>query len=255
MIYNLFFGTYKLLDEQILNETLEYVYSVGYRHFDCAELYKNQHLIGNFFKNSNIPRSSYYITSKLSFRTIPKGEVEIRKSIERTLSDLHTTYIDLLLIHAPCKNDILAWNILTEYKNKNIFKNIGISNYNVENLNIFIKNINNPSDIYCNQIEFNPFLNRVELIELCKLRNIQLIIYGSLYKSNEVIELIATKYNKTKEQVLLKYAFQKGFYVITTATNKEYIKTNYDMIFDIESYEMKVLDSMNENFSMYKRFL
>jgi len=248
---NIFFGTYKLLDETILNQTLKYAYEVGYRMFDCAELYKNQHMIGNFFKVNNIPRDSYWLTSKVSFRTIPKGEQAIRGSIEKTLRDLDTSYLDLMLIHAPVKNDTLAWEILTEYKNNGIIKNIGISNYNIDNLTRFINCIQN-KDIYCNQIEFNPFLNRLELIELCKSKNIKLISYGNLYKKNDLIICISKNICKTPEQILLKYALQKDFSIIATSTVLDYIRENYSLDFTIDIDE---LDKLNENFSLYKRFL
>ena len=251
---NLFFGTYKLVDEDILLKILDIAYKVGYRKFDCAELYKNQHIIGKFF--SNIPRNDYYITSKLSFRIIPKGEQEIRKSLDQTLS-YFGNFIDLMLIHAPVKNDIIAWNILTEYKEKKLIKNIGISNYNLEKLEEFRNTIDNPHDIYCNQIEFNPFLNRKELIERCHSYNIKLISYGCMYHNNETIKCIATKLNKTKEQVLIKYALQKKFDVIVTSTIEQYIEDNSQMNFIIDDTDMNYMDTINIDgiYSMYKRFL
>jgi len=250
-----YFGTYKLLDEDVLHKSLQSAYNIGYRHFDCAELYKNQHMIGNFFKKNNINRDSYWLTSKLSFRVIPKGEEAMRKSIEKTFIDLSTEYIDLMIIHSPVKLDILAWTILTEYKNTGRIKNIGISNYNIENLTRFISSIDNPNDIYCNQIEFNPFLNRSNLLQLCFDNNIKVITYGSLYKSNDLISDIAIKLNKTKEQILLKYALHKNVSIITTATNKEYIEMNYNIDFIIDQEDINKIDQLDENYSMYKRFL
>lgn len=251
---NLFFGTYKLIDEDILLNTLDIAYKVGYRKFDCAELYKNQHIISKFF--SNIPRSDYYITSKLSFRIIPKGEAMIRESLDKTLS-YFDNFIDLMLIHAPVKNDILAWKILTEYKEKKLIKNIGISNYNLKKLEEFRNAIDNPDDIYCNQIEFNPFLNRKDLIERCHSYNIKLISYGCMYHNDITIEKIANKLNKTKEQVLIKYALQKQFSVIVTSTIEQYIKDDSDMNFTIDEIDMTYMDNIdNINInSMYKRFL
>jgi diketogulonate reductase-like aldo/keto reductase len=251
----LYFGTYKLLDEEILHNSLQTAYNTGYRHFDCAELYKNQHMIGNFFKQNNIPRESYWLTSKLSFRVIPKGEIEMRKSLEKTFIDLSTNYIDLMLIHSPCKLDTLAWTILTEYKKNNRIKNIGISNYNIENLSRFMSSINNPTEIYCNQIEFNPFLNRTDLLQKCQDNSIQVITYGNLYKSNELIEMIGQKLDRTKEQILLKYAIQKNLSIVTTATNAEYIKINYNLDFTIEQLDIDCMDQLNENFSLYRRFI
>ena len=73
-----------------------------------------------------------------------------------------------MLIHAPTKNNVLCWNILNEYKNNGKIRYIGISNFNIIELTKFCNEIINPEDIFCNQIEFNPFLNRWELISLCK---------------------------------------------------------------------------------------
>ena len=256
---NLFFGTYKLVDEEILLKTLDIAYKTGYRKFDCAELYKNQHIIGKFF--SNIPRSDYYITSKLSFRIIPKGEAMIRESLDKTLSYFGNV-IDLMLIHAPVKNDIIAWKILVEYKEKKLIKNIGISNYNLEKLEEFRNAIDNPDEIYCNQIEFNQYLNRKELIERCHSYNIKLISYGcmyhnDMYSNDSMIEKIANKLNKTKEQILIKYALQKQFSVIVTSTVEEFIKDNTYMDFTIDDDDMTYINNINNTtiYSMYRRFL
>jgi diketogulonate reductase-like aldo/keto reductase len=173
----IFFGTYKLTEKDILYNALRNAYDVGFRHFDLAELYKNQHFIGEFFEKNNINRKDIWITSKVSFRVMPKGEEAIRKSIEKTMEDLKTDYIDLMLIHAPTKNNVLCWNILNEYKKEGKIRYIGISNFNVIELEKFCNEISNPKDIFCNQIEFNPFLNRTELINLCKEKNIRLTCF------------------------------------------------------------------------------
>ena len=70
-----------------------------------------------------------WFTSKVSFRTIPKGEGAIRKSIDKTLYDLRTSYLDLMLIHAPTVNNLLCWNILHEYQIAGKIKYIGVSNF------------------------------------------------------------------------------------------------------------------------------
>jgi glycerol 2-dehydrogenase (NADP+) len=152
------FGTYKLTNKLEFSTALENALSVGYRAFDCAELYKNQHMIGDFFREKKVDRSKIWITSKLSFRVIPKGEKRIRESIEATIKEFE--YIDLLLIHAPpekekehktkndsllvhgpaekedkTKNDVIAWEIMCEYKALGFIKHVGISNYNVIELN------------------------------------------------------------------------------------------------------------------------
>ena len=279
---HLYFGTYTINDETTLLNSLETAYKYGYRRIDTATLYKNQHIIGKFIntpeKKTNtytkdLPdiksyltkRDTLWITSKVSFRVMPKGEVEIRKSIDKTLSDLQTHYIDLMLIHSPEKNDILTWKILCEYKEKGLIRNIGLSNYNLVKLKVFIKSIDNPEDIYCNQIEFNPFLNRKELIEYCKLLNIKVVTYGNLYYSNYIIDGIAEKMNKTKEQILLRFAKQKGLDIIVMAIEEKYIKMNIELDFIISEEDMIEIEEIGDggdgcigidtSKSKYKRFL
>jgi 2,5-diketo-D-gluconate reductase B len=234
---------------------MKHAIEIGYRHFDFAELYKNQHLIGDFFQENKINREDIWITSKVSFRVIPKGEEAIRKSIEKTLIDLKTDYIDLMLIHAPTKNNVLCWNILQEYKKNGKIRYIGISNFNITELTKFCNEITNPEDIYCNQIEFNPFLNRTELIKLCNEKNIRLSCYGTLYKSNEFIDSLCTKYKKTIKQILISFAIQKGFNPIIMAMEKDHLDENKDIDFQLDETDFNMMDVFDENYSMYKRYL
>ena len=296
---HIYFGTYKLTDETILLNSLENAYKYGYTKIDTALLYKNQHIIGQFLNTPSLPsppsppsppitptsslpnipselettvkitddfknylnkRDKFWITSKVSFRIMPKGESEIRKSIDKTLIDLQTHYIDLMIIHSPERNDIMTWNILCEYKEKGLIRNIGLSNYNLEKLKTFIKQIDNPEDIYCNQIEFNPFLNRKELIDYCKSLNIKVITYGNLYYTNYIIDSIADKMNKTKEQICARFAIQKGLDIILMADKEKHIKMNMDLDFIISKEDMNEIEDINEmgidaSKSKYKRFL
>ena len=274
---HIYFGTYTITDETLLLNSLDTAYEYGYRRIDTATLYKNQHIIGQFINKLEIEiekktekpdmktyltkRDTLWITSKVSFRVMPKGEVAIRKCIDKTLSDLQIHYIDLMIIHAPEKNDILTWKILSEYKEKGLIRNIGLSNYNLDKLKEFINTIDNPEEIYCNQIEFNPFLNRKELIDYCKSLNIKVVTYGNLYYSNYIIDAIAEKMNKTKEQILLRFALQKGLDIIIMAIEEKHIKMNLeldDFILseeDMEEIEEISYYGIDSSRSKYKRFL
>ena len=275
---HIYFGTYTISDEKQLINSLETAYKYGYRKVDTATLYKNQHIVGQFIntpepnythltKSSDIKsylnkRDTLWITSKVSFRVMPKGELAIRNCIDKTLNDLQTHYIDLMLIHAPEKNDILTWKILCEYKEKGLIRNIGLSNYNLVKLKEFIESIDNPEEIYCNQIEFNPFLNRKELIEYCKSLHIKVVTYGNLYYSNYIIDAIAEKMNKTKEQILLRFALQKGLDIVIMAIEEKYIKMNMDLDFVISEEDMSEIEEIGDIElcidtckSKYKRFL
>jgi len=251
----IFVGTYKLKEKETLYKALKNAYELGYRYFDLAELYKNQDLVGDFFEEYKINRKEIWITSKISFRIIPKGEKAIEESIKKIFSDLKTDYIDLMLIHAPTENNVLCWNILQKYKKNGKIRYIGISNFNEKELVKFCSEISNPEDIYCNQIEFNPFLNRRELIDICNLRKIKLFSYGTFYKSNDFIDSLQEKYKKTFRQILIRFSIQKGIIPIIMAIEREHIYENKDINFTLDKDDYNKINMLNENYSMYKRYI
>lgn len=250
-------GTYTNNTKEGIFSALEYAMEEKYPMIDTAELYKNHKFIGDFFSEHDDSRKNVWITTKLSFRTIEKNEKKMRESMEIMFDDLNVDLIDLVLIHAPTKNNKLAWDLLRSYQDEHKIRKVGISNFNVENLTNFMKEIGpeESSKIYCNQIEANPFLNRQELYKLCKDNSIKMIAYGSLYRENDFIQNLAKQLNVTPKQVLLKWAQQTGFSIIPFATDYKHIKENKNLDFEIPQKDFDILNTFNEGYSKYKRFL
>ena len=257
-------GTYKLKTEAEIMNSMSYAIESGYRMFDTAALYKNEHHMAHFIREDlpkwNLSRDDIWITTKVAYFTMLEGESAIRKSIENSLK-YFSGYIDLLLIHASNPNDLLTWRILREYQNAGKVRKIGISNYNVERLSRFCECIGEDEvrHIYVNQIEFNPYLNRAELVKMCKMRGIRVIAYGSLYKAGEEVKAISEKYNVTCESVLLKWAVQSGCIIIPMSRNEEHIRENwlsvYGEDYTFTSGEMDTLNMLNEGYTKYQKHL
>jgi diketogulonate reductase-like aldo/keto reductase len=222
---------------------------------DTADLYKNEQVISNYIAKNGIDRAKIWITTKVPYFTMLKGEQEIRNSIESSIAKFG--YIDLHLIHAWNENAVLTWKILREYQASGAIRNIGISNFNYERLIKFIDDIGLTESqyIYCNQIEYNPFLNRKELVEFCQTNNIKIIAYGSLYKFNLQIEQIAVNHSKTVYQILLKWAQQNGVIVIPMSQNSEHITENIDLDFKLNFDEMEIMNNLNENYTRFQKHL
>lgn len=253
------FGTYKLRTQDAINNALTEAFKNNYKMIDIAEIYKNQKFIGVFLENNpQIKRNEIWITSKVSFASMKKSEEETVKGITKTFDDLKTNYIDLYLIHAPIEERyVFTWNYLRNLQKEGKIRYIGVSNFTVDKLKKFMELIgpDESKHIYCNQIEYNPFLNRKDLVDLCKENNIHVTAYGSLYKVDSTIENIARQLQRTPQQVLLKWAVQKNIRVIPMSEDPQYTKDNISLDFTIEDEDVEKMECLNENFSMYKKYL
>jgi len=253
------FGTYKLRTQEAINNALTQAFTNNYKMIDTAEIYRNQKFIGTFLQeHPEIKRESIWITSKVSFASMKKSEEETIKGITKTFTDLKTDYVDLYLIHAPIEERYLfTWNYLRNLQKERKIRYIGVSNFTVEKLKKFMELIGpeESKHIFCNQIEFNPFLNRKDLVKLCQDNNIFVTAYGSLYKVDSTVENIARQLQRSPQQVLLKWAIQKNIRVIPMSEVPQYTKDNISLDFDIKEEDMIKLEELNENFSMYAKYL
>jgi diketogulonate reductase-like aldo/keto reductase len=253
-------GTYTVKPQEEINNMLGCAIRGGYTMIDTAEIYRNQKYIGTFLKNNpDIKRENIWITSKINFANVLKEDMkEINKSLNKTFIDLNTNYIDLYLIHCPVETmNVKIWNILRDYQKEGKIKHVGLSNFTLDKLKDFINKIGDEESkyIYCNQIEYNPFLNRKDLVNFCLEHNIKVVAYGSLNKKNKLIEDIANSLNKTPEQVLLKWALQNKVHIIPMAQDVNYIKDNISLDFNIDINNMELMNDLNENYAVFAKYL
>jgi len=226
-------GTYKITDEQIMEEVLTIALANNYIMIDTVEIYKNHHIIGNVLIKLNIERHKIWITTKMSWNTIKRINTSQKNFIKQTLNNLQTNYIDLCLLHAPTpEHNLNGWDFLRNQQKENKIKNIGLSNFNLNKLKKFISEIR-PDEhkyIYCNQIEVNPFLYRKELIDFCQEKKIKVVAYGMFNKITPEIIDIATKLKITPYQLILQWCIDKNIYVLPKSINKSHILENNILI-------------------------
>ena len=192
-------GTWDLRGKEGEN-VIQVALDVGYRHIDTAQMYENEKEVGNAIINSKIEREKLFITTKIYTLVVKNNG--IKDSFEKSLINLKTDYVDLLLIHFPAfttnLNDMLE--ILFELKENDKAKNIGISNFNHNLVNDCIKL--GYKDIFCNQVEYHPYLEQNNLIRVLKEYNILPVAYSPLAKgkllNDKVVIKIAEKYSKRK---------------------------------------------------------
>jgi diketogulonate reductase-like aldo/keto reductase len=242
------FGTYRLGTNT--NKSLNDALLNGYRSIDTASLYKCEHIIGQYLKENEINRSEVWITSKLNPKVMDKSEGDILESIYKTLSDLNTDYLDLFLIHCPSNDNninIKCWNIIEKLYKNGTFKNIGVSNFNVEHLEE-IKHFSTTS-IFTNQIELSPFLKRPIVCDYMKKNNILISAHSSLAKGekldNIIITNIAKKYNKTPAQIMLKWGINNNYHIMPRSSKNNHINDNFNLDFELNKNDMEELNNID----------
>jgi diketogulonate reductase-like aldo/keto reductase len=232
------FGTYKLYQDSYW-ATL-YAIRTGYRHIDTAQLYRNEDQIGQAIRDSGISRSDIFITTKVLNRYQKGGIDQILDSFIQSLVSLQTDYVDLLLLHAPVPGKyVQAWSVLEKLYQKGLCRNIGVSNFDIEHLSELLKHCRVKP--YCNQIEISPFYIRTELSEYCRIRNIKIVAHTNLTRGHKLSEFTP--------DILLSWAYQRGYYVLPRSGNKEHIRNNLKFS---RKLDLTILDGLNNDQSFMK---
>lgn len=91
-------GTFKATGEAV-QAAVKAAVQCGITHIDTAAIYKNEADIAAALRGAGIPRSSVFITSKVS--PYQQGTAKATAACADILQRLDTDYVDLLLIHWP----------------------------------------------------------------------------------------------------------------------------------------------------------
>lgn len=246
-------GTNTLRGLKIIR-TVNYANKLGYQHFDTAWLYNNEKSMKYAFKLLKIKREDVFITSKLEWKQLING-ASVKECYEGTLKRLGTDYIDLYLVHWPKPGYYLKmWEGLTELYKAGRIKAIGVSSF----LEQHLERIKEVSDITpaVNQIELHPLNTRKSLVAYCKQENIQVEAHSPFARGsaadelmrNELILGLASKYNKSAAQIILRWIVQQGMVTIPRSVNESRLKENITIFdFELDEVDMNFIDSMNKD--------
>ncbi len=227
-------GTFRVQAGESAYDTVMSALKIGYRHIDTAIMYGNEADVGRAIRDSGIPRSEIFVTSKIAKHY--DGDVsKIKEALDLSLKTLDIEYIDLMLIHWPNHdytiND-LVWSILEDYHKKGLFKSIGVSNFLVHHLDNLLKKAKIMPVM--NQVECHPLLTQVPLQKYLNGLGILMTSYGPLArgevfegKTHEVLLEIAKKYGATVAQVIVAWGLARGIVMIPKSVHEARLIENF----------------------------
>ncbi|MGN0324222.1 MAG: aldo/keto reductase [Lachnospiraceae bacterium] len=245
------FGTFMLAGE-ICEEAVAAVLQEGCRMIDTAEAYGNEAAVGNSIVKSGVDRKELFLVTKVNY----KSYENVRETVEQSLKNLQTDYIDLLLLHWPFANYYNAWRELEKLYQEGKIRAIGVSNFEPAQLvDLIAYNKVVPA---VDQIETNLYCQRSAERTWLDKNKVAHMAYAPLGQGNrnemftepEVIAL-AEKYHKKPSQILLRFLTQKGIIVIPRSTKPEHIRENFDIFnFSLTDDEIKKLTELDQKTAM-----
>ncbi|KAJ9645195.1 hypothetical protein H2199_003200 [Coniosporium tulheliwenetii] len=227
---------------------------VGYRHIDTAQYYANESLVGDAVRQSGIPRSEIFITTKI---LSPGSDADstyqsVVDSVAKIDGGKHG-YVDLFLIHSPNGGKEarkLMWQALERAQKEGKVRDIGVSNFGRGH----IEELKQWAEVWppaVNQIELHPWCQQRTAVSYCEEKGIVVEAYCPLVRNqkadDKTLNALAEKYQKSTGQILIRYCLQKGWVPLPKSDTPSRIEANADVYgFDISKEDMETLDGLDQ---------
>src|SRR5271154_6459729 len=144
---------------------VEQALRLGYRHIDTAQVYENEREVGEGLRASGIKRDELFVTTKVWTTHFAPHDLE--RSTKVSLSKLHLSEVDLLLLHWPNPRVPLQETLgaLARVKQIGLTRHIGVSNFTVALIEEAVAAC--PEPLVCDQVEYHPYLEQTKVRKAC----------------------------------------------------------------------------------------
>ena len=247
------YGVYQVSNEECERCVLDAI-DVGYRSVDTAQAYHNEEAVGKAIEKCGVPRNELFLTTKVWISNA--GYEKAKASIDMSLQNLRTDYIDLLLIHQPFGDYYGTWRAMEEAYRAGKLRAIGVSNFYHDRLVDLCRFVNIKPMV--NQVETHVFQQQTQAREWMNKYGVAHESWGPFaegrkdFFTNPVLCDIGHKYQKSAAQIALRFLIQRGVIVIPKSTHKERMKENFEIYnFTLTEGDMLKIAALDENKSAF----
>lgn len=241
-------GTYALSDEECFNSVTALLKNGG-RLIDTAYYYGNEASVGRAVRESNVSREEIFVTTKL----YPNQFSNAKEAIDEALEKMNIEYIDMMMLHHPGTNDVVAYQAIEQAVREGKVRSIGLSNWYIEELDKFLPQVTIKPAVVQNEI--HPYYQEKEVVPY--IQKLGIVVEGwypfggrghtAELLGNEVISSIAKSHDVTSAQVILRWNLQRSVVVIPGTSNPDHIKENLDIFgFELTAEEMEQIAALDK---------
>ena len=245
------YGTYRTSNRdaaRLVSEAL----ALGYRHVDTAQCYGNESGVGKAIAERGIPRDELFVTTK----TWTSGYADTARSIDASLSDLRSYYVDLLLVHEPSGDVGGIWRALEEAYRAGKARAIGVSNFLGRDFARLLEIAEVVPAV--NQLECHVYRQQREMQRACSQAGVLMTSWSPLaagrngYFNDSVLAGIARAHGASIAQVGLRWLVQRGIPVIPKSADPRRMRENLNVFsFKLTSTEMAAISELDTNESQF----
>jgi 2,5-diketo-D-gluconate reductase A len=176
------------------------------------------------------------------------GSKDPAEEAARSLERLGVDHVDLYIVHWPEGGPTWAWPGMERARELGYTRSIGISNFNVAEVEALLSTVNVPPVV--NQVQFSPYEYRKALLDTCAQHEIALEAYSPLgtgrHLSSETAGGIARRLGRTPAQVLIRWCLEREIPVIPKSTHRERIAENARIFdFTLADEDIAQLDELD----------
>lgn len=248
------FGVFQITDSAVCEQSVMDALDVGYRLIDTAASYLNEEAVGRGIRRSRIRREDLFVTTKLWIQR--DGYAGTLAAFERSLKRLQLDYLDLYLIHQPFGDVYGEWRAMEELHRAGRARAIGVANFHPDRLMDLLLHNDVPPAV--NQIEVNPFLQQHEAEQFLKANRVQPEAWAPFAEGrnhifeNPILKAIATKYQKSAAQVILRWLSQRDIVVLSKSVRKERMWENFNVLdFELSADDIAAIATLETGVSSF----